>query len=112
EDESIDFAIKALDLPFVMKNEKQFEDEFFTGTPDIILPNEIIDIKNSETHKTLPLFVKSIMKTDTEPYAKYRNYYCQLQVYMHLTGIRKARLLYTLMNTPTELLKYGEDEYD
>ena len=29
EDESIDFAIQVLDLPFAMKNEQLFEDDFF-----------------------------------------------------------------------------------
>src|SRR5699024_4433262 len=108
EDKAIDYAIKALNLPFVMKNEKPFEDEFFTGTPDIILDDEILDIKSSWDCFTFPLFVDSIMKKEGEPYSEYRNYYCQLQVYMYLTGKRKARLCYVLMNTPDGVADWEE----
>ena len=41
EDTAIDKAIEWLDLDFVMKNEDSFEDDFFTGTPDIITNDEI-----------------------------------------------------------------------
>jgi hypothetical protein len=34
-------------------------------------------------------------------------YYYQLQVYMHLTGLKKAKLVYTLQDTP-EFLTYEE----
>ena len=111
EDNAIDYAIKALNLPFVMKNEKPFKNDFFTGTPDIILDDEILDIKSSWDCFTFPLFVDSIMKKEGEPYSEYRNYYCQLQVYMYLTGKRKARLCYVLMNTPDDMAKW-ETKHD
>ena len=47
EDTAIDKAIECLDLPFAIKNEHRFEDEFFTGEPDLLLQDEVIDIKNS-----------------------------------------------------------------
>ena len=34
EDTAIDKAVEWLDLPFAIKNEKFFEDDFFCGTPD------------------------------------------------------------------------------
>ena len=37
EDEAIDKAIEWLNLPFVLKNEQKFENDFITGEPDLIL---------------------------------------------------------------------------
>lgn len=103
EDEAIDKAIEWLDIPFALKNEKYFEDYFFCGTPDLILENEVLDIKCSWDAFTFPLFENEIPTKD---------YFYQLQVYMHLTGKRKARLVYVLLNTPEELLYEEKHSYD
>ena len=100
EDTAIDKAIEWLDLDFVMKNEESFEDEFFTGTPDIITNDEIIDIKCSFSPFTFPL-LEDVIPT--------KDYEIQVQVYMHLTGKKKARVCYILLETPPEL-NYGEVE--
>jgi len=97
EDEAIDYATQELGWLFASKNDEYFEDDFFCGTPDVILEDKIIDIKSSWDCFTFPLFEDDIPNKD---------YYYQLQVYMHLTGKRKAELVYCLMNTPSEL------EYD
>jgi hypothetical protein len=89
ENKAIDKAIEWLDLPFAIKNDKFFENEFFCGTPDLILEDLIIDIKCSWDCFTFPLFEKEIPTKD---------YYYQLQVYMELTGIKKAKLVYILLN--------------
>jgi len=102
EDEAIDCAITWLDLPFVLKNEETFEDEYFKGTPDLILNDEVLDIKNSWDCFTFPLFEYEIPTSD---------YYYQLQVYMHLTGTKKARLVYVLLNTPDELTWETKNDY-
>lgn len=94
EDEAIDTAIELLDLQFVLKNEQSFENDWFIGTPDLIFENELIDVKCSWDCYTFPLFEKEIPTKD---------YYYQLQVYMALTGKRKARLVYVLLDTPQEL---------
>jgi hypothetical protein len=94
EDEAIDKAIEWLDLPFVLKNELTLSDEHFTGTPDLILEDEVLDIKCSWNCFTFPLFDNEIPTKD---------YYYQLQVYMALTGKKKARLVYVLLNTPEEI---------
>lgn len=91
ENHSIDKAILWLNLPFVYKNETNFEDEYFTGTPDLLLEKLVIDIKTSWDCFTFPLFETSIPNMD---------YFYQLQVYMHLTGIKKAMLCYILIDTP------------
>ncbi len=91
EDQAIDFTVKMLDIQFALKNEKQFTDDYFTGEPDMILDDRIIDIKNSWDCFTFPLLETEIPNSD---------YFYQLQVYMHLTGKRKATLVYVLLDTP------------
>jgi hypothetical protein len=82
--------------PLLIKNEQRFEDEFMTGTPDLILPDEIIDIKCPWDCFSYPLFEQDCPE---------KNYYWQLQGYMNLTGKRKAKLIYCLMDTPEELVE-------
>lgn len=99
EDEAIDKAIELLDLPFTLKNEQFYENEYFTGTPDLIIKDTVYDIKCSWDCFTFPLF-------DTEIPTK--NYYYQLQVYMHLLGLKKAKLVYVLLNTPENLASWEQ----
>ena len=47
EVESLAFISKELDIPSLVKNEESFENGFLTGTPDAILDEYIIDVKNS-----------------------------------------------------------------
>lgn len=99
ESDSIDFVGKKLGLNLV-KNEKHFTNDFFTGTPDIFEPLDkpelVIDVKNSWDWSTFPLFDKEIPNMD---------YYDQLQGYMDLTGANKAKLIYILSDTPEELIE-------
>lgn len=100
EDNAIEMTIGWLGLPLLTeKNEQFFEDDYFTGTPDIILDDEIIDIKCSYDCFTFPLFEDELPNKD---------YYSQLQVYMHLTGKRKARVVFCLMNTPDGVADWEE----
>ena len=57
EDESIDFIGDQLGLGFLIKNDKQFENDYFTGEPDIIPPNIdlVIDAKNSWSWESFPI---------------------------------------------------------
>ena len=100
EDEAIDRAIEWLDLPFAIKNKKRFEDDYFTGEPDLIVGDTVLDIKNSWDCFTFPLFDSEIPTKD---------YFFQLQIYMHLTGLKKAKLVYVLLNTPAT---YSTPEID
>jgi hypothetical protein len=89
EDKAIDFAIQVLDMPFVLKNEQTFENDFFIGTPDLIVGDTVYDIKCSGSAFTFPYFEKEIPNSD---------YFYQLQTYMALTGCRKAVLSYVLLD--------------
>lgn len=79
---------------FRFKNTTHFADDYFIGTPDIILNKDQIveDVKTSESLQT---FQKAEFP---------RLYYAQLQVYMHLLGFKKARLIYCLTNTPASMI--------
>jgi len=103
EDTAIDKTIEWLDLPFTIKNEQFFEDDYFTGTPDLIVDGVVYDAKCSWDCFTFPLF-------DTEIPTK--DYFYQLQIYMELTGCKKAVLVYVLLNTPEELTYEDKHNYD
>jgi len=96
EDDSLDFIAKMLDLGMLLKNEQYFENEFMHGTPDAILPDLVIDVKNSWDCFTFPLFDTEIQNSD---------YFYQLQGYMHLTGRTKAKLIYCITDTPENLIE-------
>jgi hypothetical protein len=99
EDEAIDICAERFGLGILEKNIVHFNDEHFNGTPDVITDEFVIDTKCSWDYVT---FLDAI----TSPINK--DYEAQLQVYMHLTGIKKAKLVYVLLDTPAES-NFGND---
>lgn len=97
ESTAIDYYAEVNDLGFLLPNTERFSDGFIEGIPDLILNDTVYDFKSSWDCFTFPLF-------ETEPD---KGYWMQLQGYMHLTGKKKAKLVYTLQNTPNYLV-YGE----
>jgi len=95
EDKSIEFISDKLGI-MMLKNEQYFENDFISGTPDLITNDLVIDVKNSFDPFTFPLFNSVIPNKD---------YYYQLQGYMALTGKNKAKLIYTLMDTPEHIIE-------
>lgn len=96
EDYGIDRIGAWLEIPDAIKNEQHFEDEFMTGTPDLLSGDMVIDLKSSWDFTTFPYF-------DTE--CPNSDYYWQLQGYMHLTGKKSAKLIYVLSDTPLHLIE-------
>lgn len=70
------------------KNEEHLENEHFTGTYDAKGAGIVIDTKCPWNQFTMPYF------DDKPPKA----YYNQLQIYMDLTGLKKAAVFYALEN--------------
>lgn len=85
---------------YFLKNKERFANEFVCGTPDIINETEIVDIKSSwDIHTFHAVLLKGVNK----------NYLYQLQTYMALTGKKKARLAYTLVDAPDFLVNREKD---
>jgi hypothetical protein len=96
EDTAIEMASKVLNLPFALKNTVFYENEFIKGTPDLILEDEIIDIKCSWDGTTFPWFEDELPNKD---------YFWQLVGYCWLTGRSKARVVYCLVDTPEDIVQ-------
>ena len=77
------------------KNEINLENEYFTGTFDAKTEIRVIDTKVPFDAFTFPFFV-SVVDSD---------YYGQLQIYMELTGLKKASLCYCLENGSPEQIE-------
>lgn len=73
---------------------KHLEDEYFTGTPDIVLRKEDF-VEDTKTSWDISSFLKAELK---------KEYYCQGQVYMRLTGKKYYRLIYCLVPSPEETI--------
>lgn len=95
EDNSIDTVAEHFNYGLLIKNEHELFNDFMTGTPDLILPELIIDVKNSWDPFTFPLFDKKV-KSD---------YYWQGQVYMRLCNTKRFKLVYVLSDTPVHLIR-------
>ena len=78
-------------------NTENFSDDFFTGTPDSLIPDYVEDIKT-------PWSIVTFFKKKIEDQIADKIYFGQLQVYMHLTGRKKARLVYCGVSTPAQFL--------
>jgi hypothetical protein len=76
------------------KNNKQLENDWLIGTPDVIAQDRVIDIKSAWD-------LLSLMKLSPTDGKKY---YYQLVGYCLLTGKRKAEIARCLVNTPEDLI--------
>jgi hypothetical protein len=88
---------------FYKKNEENFNNDWLTGTPDIITDTMVIDLK---TPYDIFSFWKS--KQAKEPD---KMYYYQIQAYLDLVGRDKGYLVYCLVNTPDELIEQEKRKY-
>ena len=76
----------------IVKNETNFNNEWITGTPDIITEDSIIDTK-------LSWDIWTFAKADLS-----KEYEWQLRAYMMLCDKPKAQLAYCLVNTPNDMI--------
>lgn len=81
---------------FIRKNEKNYSNEFITGTPDTVEP--LVDVKSSWDLWT---FHKAKQKI-------HEAYYWQLQGYMSLTKQFQSVLAYCLIDCPEPLIQQEE----
>ena len=81
---------------FLPKNKQHYEDEYKSGTPDVIVNDTVIDNKSSYTIFTFPFAETEISNKD---------YIYQGHTYMDLTGKKKFKLCYTLNDTPFHIVE-------
>lgn len=79
---------------FLIKNEERIENEFFNGEMDVV-EDILYEFKSSWDYSTFPLFEDDVPNED---------YYDQIQCYLDLTGLAKAKLVYGLVDTPDDLI--------
>lgn len=90
ETEAIEYLSEVNNMGFLLKNETFYENDFCKGTPDLVLKDEILDIKCPEDVHTMPYFDDKIESI----------YEWQLIGYMGLTGKSKSRVIKVLMDAP------------
>jgi len=96
EEEGISLYSRAVNT-FFKKNIETFENDFIIGTPDIIHSNIVRDIKCSWD-------IFTFFEVFTDPINK--AYVLQLNGYWNLIpGCTAGKLVYTLVNTPLEILE-------
>jgi len=96
-----DLAIELVFNGEAKKNQRKFENEWMTGTPDVIHNDTVYDIKNKFSYSGL-------CEVNKVP----SNYYHQMQGYMALTNTTKATLLFVYINAPEFLVDDQAPEYE
>ena len=91
EDASISLVESVEDFGLLYKNEDSFENDYVTGTPDVLTEEVLLDVKSSWNVDTFPMFDKTLEN---------KLYYYQLQTYMWLTNRTESYLCYCLVDTP------------
>lgn len=80
---------------FAIDDTKQrLMNNYCSGEPDLIHDGIIVDIKNSWGVNSFPFWDEDI---------KNKSYIYQLQTYLWLSGLKSARLVYTLTTTPEHI---------
>ena len=100
ERESIDLVQDTSKLNFLYKNEEQRENDYLTGTPDVITDKVLLDVKSSWDVFT---HAEHLLEDELQN----KKYYWQMQGYMALFRRKKSYLIYCLPNTPQDII---EDE--
>ena len=95
ESDSLDLVSQLYKKTY-FKNTKQYENDWITGTPDVVASDLLIDIK---TNWDIWSFNKSDMA-----YAE-KTYYAQLLGYMWLTGKKDGEIVFTLIYTPDDIIQ-------
>jgi hypothetical protein len=81
---------------FRRQNQAHYKNDWFTGTPDIVLEKYGI-VEDIKTSFNIDTFLE---KSDIDFL-----YWVQGQVYLNLTGFKSFRLLYCLVSTPERILR-------
>lgn len=88
-----------------VKNKQRLTNDLFTGELDIYDPDEdaVLDIKSAYSKKSFPIIIKEKDR---------KLYEWQLDTYMLLKDANKSAIIYTLVDTPEELISRKENPDD
>jgi len=95
EPQAIEMVSNRMGYGLVSKNEQWYENDFMHGTPDLVLPEIVEEIKNSWSAFTFPLFATEIPD---------KQYPLQTMGYMCLTGRKRGAVTYCLIDAPLEIM--------
>lgn len=95
EEEALNILVRALKLGMVYKNTERRTDEFKTGEIDFFHDDVIYDNKSSFSFQTFPMFEKKLDRV----------YEDQQKGYLDLWNKKLARVCYTLVDTPIDILR-------
>jgi len=92
----------------LFKNEEEYANDYFTGTPDLIT-EEVYDVKTAfdifTFHNTEPPFWYSWDGRKKDWVLKRTEHYWQLQAYMDLLGLEQGYIARILANTPPKMVE-------
>lgn len=97
EQDSMELVQDVLGGQFRIKNRERLQNQYLIGTPDIILPDCIEDIKTS---KNLRTFIDAEIED---------LYEAQAMAYMELTGVHSYRLIYALVPDTPEAIANAKE---
>ena len=92
--------LNTVNFTSMVKNTERLNNEWLTGEADIVLDDQIIDIKTSWSLETFPATSEEGINKDYE---------WQLRAYMALYDKSKAELIYCMVTTSNELLNEWEN---
>lgn len=95
EENGLNLMVRVLKLGMIYKNEERKYDEYKTGEIDFLHNDIIHDNKASFTLDSFPMFDKVLDK----------QYYDQMQGYLSLWGKEKGKVVYTLVDTPIDIIE-------
>lgn len=95
EEEALNVLVRALKLGMVYKNTERRTDEFKTGEIDFLHDDVIYDNKSSFSFQTFPMFEKKLDRV----------YEDQQKGYLDLWDKKLAKVCYTLVDTPIDILR-------
>ena len=100
EDQSIELYNSVFFTNY-QKNTERKTNDWLTGECDIFTGSKIIDIKSSWSLPTFPA---------TSDDGLDKGYEWQLRAYMMLWDVDEAEIVYCMVNTPDELIKFEQEE--
>jgi len=86
---------------FLEKHTERRSDEFITGEPDLLLEDTVIDVKNAWSLDTFPV---------TPEEAHSDEYEWQIRGYLRLFNKQYGRVIYGLVDTPEDLIRYEQED--